>query len=310
MAEQRYSPNSGCGWRKCVRCATGERRRSVRVFGGANECARSGKAGVQGMAGGQSLTQHRRRQRSYHCGPDRKSGQECLQFCDRTGPLSRVDEQGAERPRIFPAVCRQQHRHRFPARHHLPALRSVFAGYPVPAADYFQNVLPELGLSAGEYVTVPCFGEARQDATQSGAPNTLPNLQTPDTPNVKDLAATGGPLHDTFFGCWLDINQMTPALPAMPPSGNEDGPWPGITLEPVRQAFIVNEHTCIVAEIAFDPVPINAGAHRSIPTSWLSATSPGATWRIRASKLRAGPSNLSKCGPRRRNWRRVNRPTS
>ena len=163
--------------------------------------------------------------------------------------------------------------------------------YPVPAADDFQNVLPELGLSAGEYVTIPCFAEARQDPTQSGGANTLPSLQTPDSPNVKDLAATGGPLHDTFYGCLLDINQLTPGLPAMPPSGNEDGPWPGLTLEPIQQAFIANEHTCITAEIAFDPVPINTGtapfnsdklAQRNI--SWSYVANPGVESSRRAQE--------------------------
>jgi murein tripeptide amidase MpaA len=161
--------------------------------------------------------------------------------------------------------------------------------YPVPAVDDFQNVLPEMGLQSGEYVTMPFFAEPRQDPAQGGAPNTLPSLQTPDPTNVKDLMHTGGPLHDTFYGCWLDINQtpmMSPGttslVPAMPPPGNADGPWPGITLEPVQQAFLTNEHNCIVAEIAFDPVAINTGtqpfnsdkmAQRNI--SWSYVANPG-----------------------------------
>ncbi len=158
--------------------------------------------------------------------------------------------------------------------------------YPVPAADDFQNVLPELGLQAGEYVTLPCFAEPRQNPAQSGAANSLPSSQTPDGSNVKDLMPTGGPLHDTFYGCWLDINQTSAGsasrMPAMPPSGNPDGPWPGVSLEPLQQAFIANEHTCIVAEIAFDPVPINTGtppfnsdklAQRNI--SWSYVANPG-----------------------------------
>jgi Pro-kumamolisin, activation domain len=161
--------------------------------------------------------------------------------------------------------------------------------YPVPAVDDFQNVLPEMGLQSGEYVTMPFFAEPRQDPAQGGAPNTLPSLQTPDPTNVKDLAPTGGPLHDTFYGCWLDINQTpmtspgtTSLVPAMPPPGNADGPWPGITLEPVQQAFLTNEHNCIVAEIAFDPVAINSGtqpfnsdkmAQRNI--SWSYVANPG-----------------------------------
>jgi hypothetical protein len=168
--------------------------------------------------------------------------------------------------------------------------------YPVPPADDFQNVLPELGLSAGEYVTIPCFGEPRKDPGQSGSANTLPSQQTPDSSNVKDLAATGsGPVHDTFYGCLLDINQTDPGskskMPAMPPSGNADGPWPGLTLEPIQQAFIANDHTCIVAEIAFDPVPISTGtppfnsdklAQRNI--SWSYVANPGVEASRRAQE--------------------------
>jgi hypothetical protein len=165
--------------------------------------------------------------------------------------------------------------------------------YPVPNAQFFQNVLPTSGVSAGEYISVPCFGEARQDATQPGPANSLPSLQTPDGFNVRDLQPTGGPLHDTFYGCWLDINQplkadgVTPnnVVPAQVPPGNEDGPWPpstGVSLEPLQTAFIVNEHQCLVAEIAFDPDPIDTGtqpfnsdklAQRNI--SWSYVANPG-----------------------------------
>jgi Pro-kumamolisin, activation domain len=159
------------------------------------------------------------------------------------------------------------------------------AVYPVPTAQYFQNVIPTLGASGGEYVSVPCFGEGRASATQAGSPNTLPSLQTPDGFNVRDLQKTGGPVHDTFYGCWLDINQSAPVLPAMVPAGNQNGPWPtgsGVTVEPLRQAFIVNEHQCIMAEIAFDPDPIATGtqpfnsdkfAQRNI--SWSYVANPG-----------------------------------
>ena len=161
--------------------------------------------------------------------------------------------------------------------------------YPVPAADFFENVLPTPGVSAGEYVSVPCFGEARQNATQAGPADELPSLQTPDASNVRTLMPTGsGPAHDTFYGCWLDINQSAPVLPTTPPGGNDDGPWPpgslppGVTVESLRQSFIVNEHQCLVAEISFDPVAIATGtqpwnsdkfAQRNI--SWSYVANPG-----------------------------------
>ena len=179
--------------------------------------------------------------------------------------------------------------------------------YPVPPADDFQNVLPEMGLASGEYVTLPFFGETRQDPAQSGSANTLPGLQTPDGRNARDLPPTGGPLHDYFYGCWLDINQTDPSsparMPAMPPMGNEDGPWPGLSLEPIQQAFITNDHNCIVAEVAFDPVPISTGvapfntdkmAQRNI--SWSYVANPGVEASRRALEpfeVRPTPSILS-----------------
>ena len=168
--------------------------------------------------------------------------------------------------------------------------------YPVPTADYNQDVLPTLGVQAGEYVTVPFFGEARVDPTQTGAADTMPSKQTPDTFNVRDLKATGGPVHDTFYGCWLDINQVSPTspsfIPMIPPPGDEQGPWPpsaNVGLEPIQQAFIVNDHQCLVAEIAFDPDPVSTGtqpfnsdklAQRNI--SWSYVANPGAEASRRA----------------------------
>jgi hypothetical protein len=162
------------------------------------------------------------------------------------------------------------------------------ATYPVLPANFGQHTTPTPGVIANEYVSVPCFGAARQDPTQAGAPNSLPQLQF-DTPNDRNLPATGGPIKDFYYGCFLDINgngESTPTvLPPTPPAGNANGPWPpnsGVTLEPLRQAFIRNDHQCLVAEIAFDPDPINAGtqpwnsdklAQRNI--SWSYAANPG-----------------------------------
>lgn len=156
------------------------------------------------------------------------------------------------------------------------------SAYPVPAANFGQHVTATAGTLGTEYVTVPCYGVPRQAPAQAGAPNTLPALQF-DTFNDQNLAVTGGPLHDTFYGCFLDINQSADALPRNVPPGNVNGPWPsGVTLEPLRSAFIRNDHQCIVAEVAFDPVAIRAGtqpfnsdklAQRNI--SWSSVANPG-----------------------------------
>jgi len=159
--------------------------------------------------------------------------------------------------------------------------------YPVPAADWGEHTTPTPGVQASEYVTIPCFGQPRQPADQPGAPNSLPAQQYDNNLNVKNLAATGGPVHDYFYGCFLDINQSAKVFPSggAVPAGNADGPWPassGVTLEPLSAAFIRNEHQCLMAEIAFDPVPIAAGtqpwnsdklAQRNL--SWSTVANPG-----------------------------------
>jgi hypothetical protein len=158
--------------------------------------------------------------------------------------------------------------------------------YPVPPAQWGEHTIPTPGVLGGEYVTIPCFAAPRQAADQAGAPNSLPSLQQ-DTANDKPLAATGGPVHDVFYGALLDINQSAAVYPSggTVPAGNADGPWPpstGVALEPVSAAFIRGEHQCLMAEIAFDPVPITAGtqpwnsdklAQRNL--SWSTVANPG-----------------------------------
>jgi hypothetical protein len=160
------------------------------------------------------------------------------------------------------------------------------AAYPVATPQWGGHVTPTAGVQGGEYVTIPCFAAPRQAADQAGAANSLPSLQL-DSANDKNLAATGGPVHDVFYGAFLDINQSTPVFPSggTVPTGNADGPWPpgsGVSLEPVSAGFIRNEHQCLMAEIAFDPVPIAAGtqpfnsdklAQRNL--AWSTVANPG-----------------------------------
>jgi hypothetical protein len=157
--------------------------------------------------------------------------------------------------------------------------------YPVPTAQYGEQCIPTNGVDASGYVSIPCFAQARKSATQAGAANSLPGLQQ-DSNNVRNLPATGGPIENFFYGALLDINQTAPVLPQTPPSGNEDGPWPSQPssnpMQTLSQAFIRNEHTCVVAEIAFDPDPVTTGvppyntdklAQRNI--SWSYVANPG-----------------------------------
>jgi hypothetical protein len=184
------------------------------------------------------------------------------------------------------------------------------AAYPVPAAQWGQHITPTPGVHGGEYVTIPCFAAPRQPADQAGAPNSLPAFQQ-DTANDKTIAATGGPVHDVYYGSFLDINQSTGVYPSggTVPAGNPDGPWPsgsGVMLEPVSAAFIRGEHQCLMAEIAFDPVPISPGtqpwnsdklAQRNL--SWSTVANPGLdlsrraleTFEVRPTPAAFGPND-------------------
>lgn len=108
--------------------------------------------------------------------------------------------------------------------------------------------IPLLGIVNGEVVTIPCFAAARVDPTN---PQGL-NLQT-DPDNVGPVGqpippdGTGAEVQ-VYFGCWLDINQTTPVLPANPSSAA--GPFtPTISI----QQAIRTQHQCLVAEINLDP---------------------------------------------------------
>jgi hypothetical protein len=125
--------------------------------------------------------------------------------------------------------------------------------------------IPLLGVQGDEIMTIPFFATPRIDTntvsmnTQTDAPNVRPTIN-PDT--------LGGEV-DTYFGCWLDINQpgdllfpsrMVGGVPANIP----DGPFTGMgTLFPIQQ-LVRSQHQCLLAEISFDPDPIPATADPSI----------------------------------------------
>lgn len=136
------------------------------------------------------------------------------------------------------------------------------------------------GIQGGEYVTIPCFAEARVDSTAVSL-----GQQTDDS-NVRGIAAHGdGSEVSTFFGCWLDINQpfrpdgVTPnnRLPAHVPGTQVDGPFsdPGNPPLPIQQAILRNLHQCLIAEIAFDPVAIPLGKD---PSNWDKLAQRNLAW--------------------------------
>ena len=143
-------------------------------------------------------------------------------------------------------------------------------GHPIPLA----------GIQGNEYVTIPCFAEARIDST------TVSMDQQTDDPNVQTFTAhSNGSEVDKFFGCWIDINQpfkpngVTPnnRLPIRVPGTNVNGPFtdPSNPPLPIQQAILRNLHQCLIAEIAFDPVAIPLGKD---PSNWDKLAQRNLAW--------------------------------
>jgi len=142
--------------------------------------------------------------------------------------------------------------------------------------------IPLLGVqdngSGPEYVTIPCFASPRVNL---GSPADMSTQN--DSPNVQTILVNPSVEVDTFFGCWVDVNQPQQAfLPASPPAGNPDGPWTGITLSSINQAITRAPHQCLIAEISYDdaPIPIGADAGTSDKLAqrniaWIDGPNPG-----------------------------------
>jgi hypothetical protein len=140
--------------------------------------------------------------------------------------------------------------------------------------------IPLAGIEGGEYVTIPCFAEARIDTKVQGM-----DKQT-DDPNVQSFTAhADGSEVDAYFGCWLDTNQplkpdgttANTIIPLQPPSSNVDGPYidPTVPQATLQEAIIRNLHQCLIAEIAFDGVPIPVGKD---PSNWDKLAQRNITW--------------------------------
>jgi hypothetical protein len=146
-----------------------------------------------------------------------------------------------------------------------------------------------------EYVTIPCFASPRVNLA---APADM--KQQTDDPNVHSITVNPGVEVDTYFGCWLDVNEASQKflIPTPPAAQSQwDGPWPGT--ESVNGAISVAPHQCLIAEIRFDDTPVPAGAtsatsdklaQRNI--AWLHGPNPGAALSRRTPhpvELRATP---------------------
>jgi hypothetical protein len=111
--------------------------------------------------------------------------------------------------------------------------------------------IPLLGRQNNNILSIPCFAAPRVNSASASM-----TTQT-DPANVRTLVhdPTGAEV-DSYFGCILDVNQPSQAVFPLNPSN--DGPFGG-TLQSVL-SLVRNAHQCLVAEIAFDPDAIPAGA--------------------------------------------------
>jgi hypothetical protein len=140
-----------------------------------------------------------------------------------------------------------------------------------------------------EYVTIPCFASPRINLT---GPAKMDDQK--DFPNAYPITiVTPGVEVDSYFGCWVDINQEQPFLPPTPPTGNYDGPWTSewttqmqnpssMALQSIRDAITHAPHQCLIAEIRYEDAPVvpNATtatsdklAQRNI--AWIDGPNPG-----------------------------------
>jgi len=126
----------------------------------------------------------------------------------------------------------------------------AYRQYSDGTVDGFKTPLLGISSDGTEYITVPCFASARQPNT------TVANNMTTqeDSPNVKTITPVPGETVYTYFGCWLDNNQMAQVFP-FAPGANPDGPFSG-TLNSVSQVIDRGGHQCIVVEVVDDDAPI------------------------------------------------------
>lgn len=131
-----------------------------------------------------------------------------------------------------------------------------------------------------EYVTIPCFAASRINLASPADMKT----QT-DPKNARSITTIAGGEVNTYFGCWLDLNQPGQTfLPDAPPAaqGNWDGPWPGT--KSISDLVNAAPHQCLIAEIRYDDTPIPNGANSGTSdklaqrnVAWIDGPNPGAT---------------------------------
>lgn len=120
------------------------------------------------------------------------------------------------------------------------------------------TVVPVLGLQGDEIVTIPCFAAPRVVASKALSGQTDP--KNTHTINPDPLGA----VVDTFYGCWLDINQpgdlrFPDRMVANTPADYPYGPYGSFdNLVSILQ-LVRSQHQCLVCEVSFAPDPITVG---------------------------------------------------
>jgi hypothetical protein len=189
------------------------------------------------------------------------------------------------------------------------AAQSTTGIYDYPPGEQYRRAtnmasqsIPLAGVIGPDYVTIPFFALPRVDTTQ------VPMTSQQDSQtvggvllgNIQNISGNAsGDEVDTFFGCWLDINQPTKpngsannVLPLRADPSNYDGKFtdPGNPPLPMGQAMMRNLHQCIVAEVAFDPVSIPLGldpsnsdklAQRNIAWADVGSAEAATTFEVR-----------------------------
>lgn len=158
------------------------------------------------------------------------------------------------------------------------------------------------GPSGAEYVTIPCFATERVNLN---APADMDTQE--DRPNAVSITTVAGMEVDTYFGCWLDVNQTSKFLIPSPPAAQAqwDGPWTGT--ESLNGSISAAPHQCLIAEIRFDDTPIPTGATTSTSdklaqrnVAWIDGPNPGTDpsrvmphpFEIRSSSAAGKPDEL------------------
>jgi hypothetical protein len=150
---------------------------------------------------------------------------------------------------------------------------TTYRSTPIVTPDVTPRV-PLLGvmtdsMGQDEVVTIPFFAV---DRVNLAGPADL-TTQRPDAPNVQTISPITGSEVDTYFGCWLDMNEQVPLFPQYVEASDPDNrsgtfdttPGSPQQVQSINAAFTRAPHQCLIAEIAFDdvPIPLNADSSTS-----------------------------------------------